>query len=83
MLLQRGHGRILSGFFRVFSCELLVSLCSSSVFDVFNAALSFSMEVVLWFSLVAEVASGFESSSVATGETPSSCFSVSCFSTGS
>jgi hypothetical protein len=83
MLLQRGHGRILSGFFRVFSCELLVSLSSSSVLEVCNPSLSFSMEGVLGFSLVPEVASGFEGSSVATGETPSSCFSVRLFSTES
>ena len=29
VLLQRGHGSILSGFFIVFSSEALVSLCSS------------------------------------------------------
>jgi hypothetical protein len=76
MLLQRGHGMILSGFFRVFSCELLVSLCSSSVFEVFNAVLSFSTEGVLGFSLVPEVASRFEDSLAATGEAPSSWFSI-------
>ena len=78
MLLQRGHGMILSGFFRVFSC--IVSLCSSSVFEVFNAVLSFSTEGVFRFSLVPEVASGFEDSLVATGEAPSSRFSIGVFS---
>lgn len=72
MLLQRGHGSILSGFFRVFSCELLDSLCSSSVFEAFNVALSFSTEGVLGFSLIPEAPSGFVDSSEDTGRTPSS-----------
>uniref|UniRef100_A0A2P2J007 Secreted protein n=1 Tax=Rhizophora mucronata TaxID=61149 RepID=A0A2P2J007_RHIMU len=69
MLLQRGHGRILSGFFGVFSCELLlVSLCSSSVLEVFNSVLSFSTEGVFVFSLVPEVSSDFDgSTTVAVG----------------
>lgn len=77
MLLQRGHGSILSGFFRGFSCELLDSLRSSSVYESFNVALSFSTEGVLEFSLIPEVASGFVNSSEDTGGPGSSwLFSV-------
>lgn len=76
MLLQRGHGRILSGFFRDFSCELLDSLRSSSGFEFFNVALSFSTEGVLEFSLIPEVASGFVNSSKDTGG-PGSSWSFS------
>lgn len=31
MLLQRGHGSILSGFFNVLSCDLFVSVASSLI----------------------------------------------------
>lgn len=76
MLLQRGHGSILSGFFKGFSCELLDSLCSSSLFEGFKVALSFSTGSVLEFSLIAEVTSGFVNSSEDTGGPgPSSLFS--------
>lgn len=58
MLLQRGHGSILSGFFKVFSC----SLCSSSDFDAFAVVDSFSAETVVGFSFV-ELAFGSVTSS--------------------
>ena len=35
MLLHLGHGIILSGFFKVFSCEIFISLCSPSL-EVFG-----------------------------------------------
>lgn len=63
MLLQRGQGSILSGFFRVLSWELLVSLCSSSDFEAFKVAASFSVEAVTDSSPVLEAASGLENSS--------------------
>ncbi|KAJ0909068.1 hypothetical protein HanRHA438_Chr07g0317491 [Helianthus annuus] len=60
MLLHRGHGSILSGFFNVFSC----SLCSSSDFDTFAVADSFSAEsVVVGFSFNVEDAFGSVTSS--------------------
>ena len=40
MLLQRGHGSTLSGFFRVFSCELAASPCSFSVLSPFDFSVS-------------------------------------------
>ena len=53
MLLHRGHGRILSGFFRVFSWEILVSLCSPFLED-FGKEVSLSAEEVLGFSKMPE-----------------------------
>lgn len=75
MLLQRGHGIILSGFLRLFSCELLVSSCSSSVFEAFNVATSFSVDAVTDSSPVLEAASGLVDSSFDCVGTPSSFFS--------
>lgn len=51
MLLQRGHGSTLSGFFRVFSCELAASPCSFSDLPPFDFAVSSSMEGVLGFTI--------------------------------
>lgn len=53
ILLQRGHGRILSGFFKVFSWELLLvtSLCSLSVLAIFDLELSSFMEGVFGLTL--------------------------------
>lgn len=73
ILLQRGHGSILSGFFRVFSCEILVSLCSSSFFEHFNVAVSLSADGVLGFSFTPEFASGSVNSSDVEDRAPSSC----------
>jgi len=77
MLLQRGHGSILSGFFRVFSCEILVSLCSSSVLQTFGVAVSLSTEGVLGFSLIPEDVAGSVNCSEIGGGAPSSSSSVS------
>ena len=66
MLLHRGHGSILSGFFRVFSWEILVSLCSPFLED-FSKDVSLSVEGVLGFSKMPEdvvVAGDFEPSAV-------------------
>jgi len=58
MLLQRGHGRILSGFFSVLlllSCELLVAVAATVVAGSFSDLLDFdfadssSMEGVFGF----------------------------------
>lgn len=64
MLLHRGHGSILSGFFRVLSCELLVSsLCSPFLEDFRDTEVSLSAEGVLGFSLIPDdVVGGFKSS---------------------
>ena len=74
MLLQRGHGRILSGFFRVFSSEFCVpSLCALSVLATFDFAFSSFIEGVLGFTLVSgNVSFRFlESSSAFGGGSPS------------
>lgn len=63
MLLHRGHGSILSGFFRVFSCEILVSLCSP-FFEAFIDEVSMSTEGVLGFSLVLDDVGSLESSEI-------------------
>lgn len=52
MLLHRGHGSILSGFFRVFSSDvLLVSFGSSFLLVLFGEGVSFSAPGVLGSSL--------------------------------
>jgi hypothetical protein len=51
MLLHRGHGSILSGFFKVFSCEIVVSL-SSPFLEAFSDDVSLSIKGVLGFSLI-------------------------------
>lgn len=62
MLLHRGHGRILSGFFRpLLSCDSLVSLCSPFLED-FRREVSLSDEGVLGFSKMVEDVGDFESS---------------------
>jgi len=64
MLLHRGHGSTLSGFFGVFSSEALVSLCSPFVED-FGTDVSVSGEGVLGFSNMPEdVVGDFKSSVV-------------------
>ena len=80
MLLQRGQGTILSGFLRILSCELLVSSCSSSVFEVFNVAAFLSVDTVIDSSSVLEAASGLVNSSVDCVGIPSSFFSSDGFS---
>jgi len=77
MLLHRGHGSILSGFFGVFSSEALVSLCSSFSGD-FCSDVSVSAEGVLGFSSMSEAAD-FKSSVVWCDEAPSSSSEVSSF----
>lgn len=62
MLLHRGHGSILSGFFRVFSCEQLASLWSPLLED-FRDEVSLSTDGVLGFSLIPDdVVGAFKSS---------------------
>lgn len=70
MLLHRGHGITLSGFFGVFSSEALVSLCSPFAED-FCSDVSVSAEGVLGFSSVPE-AGDFKSSVVWCDEASSS-----------
>lgn len=83
MLLHRGHGTTLSGFFRVFSSETLVSLCSPFVED-FGNELSVSAEGVFGgFSSMAEDVVGDFKSSVVCCEASSSCTVVSSFLDGS
>lgn len=70
MLLQRGQGRILSGFFKVFSCALaaLAWFFSLSIFTIFDFALSSFMEGVLGLTLLESGnVSGFIESSVSEG----------------
>ena len=67
MLLQRGHGSILSGFLSVFSCELVSSLCSLSVLPVFDFPVSSSIEGVLGLTLGSGEVSGFVDSSLLEG----------------
>lgn len=74
MLLHRGHGSILSGFFRVFSSEPLVSLCSP-FFEAFIDEVSLSAEGVVGFSLMLDDVGFFESSEIRC-EVPSSCLFV-------
>ena len=61
MLLQRGHGSTLSGFFRVLSCDGLVVVASlwSPFLEDFSMEVSLSVEGVLGFSVV--VLSSFSS----------------------
>ena len=64
MLLHRGHGSTLSGFFSVFSSEALFSLFSPFVED-FGIDVSVSAEGVLGFSNMPEdVVEDFKSSVV-------------------
>lgn len=64
MLLHLGHGSILSGFFRVVSCEVSVLLCSSFL-EVFKDEVSLSTEGVLELSLLPyDVVGSFESSAI-------------------
>lgn len=64
MLLQRGHGSILSGFFKVFSRETLISLCSPSL-EVFRDDVSLSTDGVVGFSLMpGDVVESFNPSDV-------------------
>lgn len=64
MLLQRRHMIIFFGIFRLFSCESLVSSCSSSVFEVCNVVTSFLMDAVTDSSPVLKAASWLVNSSV-------------------
>lgn len=56
MLLQRGHGSTLSGFFRVLSCDGLVVVASlwSPFLEDFSMEVSLSVEGVLGFSRLHE-----------------------------
>lgn len=74
ILLQRGQGSILSGFLRFLSCDLLVSLSSSSVFEVFKVVVSLSMGRVMDSSQVPEAVSGLLTSSNDWVGAPSSFF---------
>lgn len=73
MLLQRGHGITLSGFFSVvFSCDWAGSLCS-----LFDFAVSSSMEGVSGFTTApGEVLEFLVSSSFAGGRSASCSFSL-------
>lgn len=83
MLLHRGHGIILSGFFKVFSSETLVSLCSTFVED-FNKEFSASADGVLGgFSCTTEDVVRAVKSSVVFCEASSSCAVISSFLDGS
>lgn len=80
MLLQRGHGSILSGFLRVFSCgDVLVSLCSPFL-EGFSEEVSLSAEGegVLGSSKAPEDVWDFKSSEVWCEALPS-CSEVSSF----
>ena len=64
MLLHRGHGSILSGFFIVFSSEVLISLCSV-LLEVFKDEVSCSTDGDLWFLLLtADVEGSLKCSSI-------------------
>ena len=76
MLLQRGHGSTLSGFFRVFSCELAASPCSFSVLSPFDFSVSSSMEGVLGFTIASGDEPEFLVSSAFGGGSTSSSSSV-------
>lgn len=79
MLLQRGQGRILSGFFRVFSCEMLVSLWSPA-FEGLGGSGSFPTDGVLGLSH--DVSGSFNSSRVWREGSFSCRFAVSLLSDG-
>ncbi|BAT99229.1 hypothetical protein VIGAN_10062900 [Vigna angularis var. angularis] len=72
MLLQRGHGRILSGFFGVLSSDALVVSLWSPFLGDFVKEVSISVEGVLGFSRLHEDVGDFSSSC----KTSSSCVEV-------
>lgn len=75
MLLQRGHGRILSGFFGVLSSDALVVSLWSPFLGDFVKEVSISVEGVLGFSRLHEDVGDFSSSC----KISSSCVEVSSF----
>lgn len=75
MLLHRGHGSTLSGFFGVLSCDkLVVSLWSPFLEDFSEVSLS-----VLRFSRLTEDVGDFGSSVISCEASLSSCVEVSSF----